>query len=46
MFAQDSIYLLSKAGFDFEKHQKNGICIQDFSDFFFESGLIFNKKIK
>jgi CCR4-NOT transcription complex subunit 7/8 len=46
MFAQDSIDLLSKAGVDFDKHQKNGIYIKEFSDFLFESGLIFNKKIK
>mmetsp|Transcript_3802 Transcript_3802/g.8652 ORF Transcript_3802/g.8652 Transcript_3802/m.8652 type:complete len:276 (-) Transcript_3802:266-1093(-) len=46
MFAQDSIDLLSKSGVDFEKHEKNGIGIKEFSDFLFDSGLIFNKKIK
>lgn len=46
MFAQDSIDLLCRSGVNFDLHEKKGIKVEEFSDFLFDSGLIFNKQLK
>ena len=46
MYAQDSIDLLVRSGIDFEKHEKNGIDVQDFGEALISSGLVLMKGVK
>ena len=46
MFAPDSIDMLSNAGIDFNRHARDGIEVQEFSELLMTSGIILNEDIR
>jgi len=46
MYAQDSIDLLLKSGFDFKEHDAKGIDVSDFAEILMTSGIVLNDDIK
>ena len=46
IFAQDSIDLLRKAGVDFDKHQREGIDVEEFGGLMMVSGLTLCEEVR
>lgn len=46
MYAPESIELLQKSGFDFQRHEEMGITPNDFAALFISSGLVLNTEVK
>jgi len=46
MYAQDSILFLKHSGVDFDRHQKQGIDVQEFGELLMTSGLVINDDVK
>lgn len=46
MYAPESIELLQKSGFDFQRHEEMGINPNDFAALFISSGLVLNPEVK
>ncbi|XP_041358303.1 CCR4-NOT transcription complex subunit 7-like [Gigantopelta aegis] len=46
MYAQESIDLLRKSGIQFDKHEKDGIEVNDFAELMMTSGIVLNDNVK